>query len=128
MRSTRNIKMVILLKSKYFKRMIFDIFPLAYGPMAVTWFRQIEKHFQKRLIMLVTFRDSLIAYYIDCCKNECHFAKKQTNYVSSSNSPSYIRQLIICKYLFSNINVVHNLCSYSLRNLRMANLTFMTDI
>ena len=76
MRSTKNIEMVILLKSKYFKRMIFDILPLAYGPISVTWLRQIEKHFQKRLIMLVTFRDSLIAYYIDCCKNECHVAKK----------------------------------------------------
>ena len=51
MRSNKNIKMAILVKSKYFKRMIFDIFPLAYGPMAVTWLRQIEKHFPKRLIM-----------------------------------------------------------------------------
>ena len=51
MRITKNMKIVILLKPKYFKRMIFDIFPLAYGPMAVTWLRQIEKHFQKRLIM-----------------------------------------------------------------------------
>ena len=49
MRSTKNIEMVILLKSKYFKRMIFDIFPLAYGPISETWLRQIEKHFKKKI-------------------------------------------------------------------------------
>ena len=69
--------------------MIFDIFPFAYGPMAVTWFRKIEKNFKKRLIMGVTFRDSLIAY---CCKNECHLPKNR-----QSMSVVVIHRHIICK-------------------------------